>query len=363
MRHGWRVGKNWSKGLTKATDARVARAAAGHVGLRYVRRTPLREHKGRSRGYYRGSPLVWNAQLAYALGLAATDGCLVSDGRHVAIASEDREQVETFLRCVGRPGAHISKDKDKDYFRAQLGDVELYRFLADAGLTPRKSLTLGSLSFPTEFFWDVIRGLMDGDGSVQCYVHQPIKAKYPLLTYERLNVLFHTASVAHANWLRDQLSRRRIRSALLVEDPPSRKRTSNNPMYRVKLSKYAAIKVLSAIYADPDAPRLLRKWLVWNDFFVRHSNAEAAKLVRRAGAAGRSYAAVSRTAGLHAHEGSNPSSGTDSALQELHRLARELRISDHDLPLIPYRVLAGLERQHARAGLASDERRRCDVPR
>src|SRR5688500_15162994 len=169
------MGKNWSKGLTKETDPRVARAAAGHIGLRYVRRTPLREHKGRNRGFYRTSPLVWDRNLAYALGLAATDGCLIGDGRHVSLGSEDREQVEAFLRCVGRPNAHISKEKHKEYFRAQLGDVELYQFFAKAGLTPRKSLTLGALFFPADFFWHVVRGLIDGDGSVKNYVHQPLK--------------------------------------------------------------------------------------------------------------------------------------------------------------------------------------------
>ena len=306
------MGKDWAKGLTQETDARVARAAAAHRGLRYVRRTPFKEHKGHDRGSHRDTPLEWDVRLAYALGLAATDGCLIGDGRHVALGSEDREQVEAFLNCIGRPGAHISKERDRDYFRAQLGDVELYRFFAAAGLTPRKSLTLGPLSFPPEYFWHVVRGLIDGDGSVKNYVHQPLKRRYPLLTYERLEVLFHSASLAHMMWLMSQLKRRGIRAALVVDDRLPPKRLSENPMYRVKLGKYAAISTLSAIYADPDAPRLRRKWVVWNDFFVRHSDAQAAKLVRRAGAAGRSYAAVSRTAGLHAHEGSNPSSGTGS---------------------------------------------------
>lgn len=272
--------------------------------------TPLREHKGHDRGFYRANPLEWDQNLAYALGLAATDGCLAGDGRHVSFGSEDREQVEAFLRCVGRPNAHVSKEKNKEYFRAQLGDVELYQFFSEAGLTPRKSLTLGPLSFPAEHFWHVVRGLIDGDGSVKNYVHQPLKRRYPLLTYERLEVPFHSASLAHMEWLTSELKSRGIRSALIVEDQLPPKRISENPMYRVKLGKYAAIAVLSAIYADPDVPRLSRKWIVWNDFFVRYSDAQAARLVRRAGAAGRSYAAVSRTAGLYAHEGSNPSSGT-----------------------------------------------------
>ena len=286
------MGKDWAKGLTKETDIRVARAAAGHRGLRYVRRTPLREHKGHNRGFYRTTPLVWDAQLAYALGLAATDGCLTGDGRHVAIGSEDREQVEAFLRCIGRPNAHISKDRDKRYFRARLGDTELYRFFADAGLTPRKSLTLGPLSFPPVYFWHVVRGLIDGDGSVKHYVHRPVRARYPLLTYERLQVVFHSASLRHMEWLKSQLGDRGIRSALIVDDRLPPKRISENPIYRLTLGKYASITVLSAIYADPDAPRLSRKWRTWHGFYVRYSDAQGAKLVRPTGAAGRSYAAV-----------------------------------------------------------------------
>ena len=93
-------------------------------------------------------------------------------------------------------------------------------------------------------------------------------------------------------WLRRQLGDRGVRSALIVDDRLPPKRISENPMYRVTLGKYAAITVLSAIYADPDAPRLARKWRTWHDFYLRYSDAQAAKLVRRAGAAGRSYAAV-----------------------------------------------------------------------
>src|SRR5205823_6242025 len=108
-------------------------------------------------------PLGWNKWTAYGLGLAATDGCLVGDRRHVSFGSEDRDLVESFQACFGRRDAYISDEADGHYFRTQLGDVVLWRFLAEAGLTPRKSLTLGRLSFPDEFFWDVARGLLDGD--------------------------------------------------------------------------------------------------------------------------------------------------------------------------------------------------------
>lgn len=308
------MGKDWSKGLTKETDGRVARAAASHLGLRYVRRTPLEQHKGGGASR-RKAPLEWNADSAYALGLAATDGCLVGDGRHVSMGSEDREQVEAFVRCVGRPNAYVSKDADRTYFRAQLGDVELYRFLLNAGLTRRKSLTLGQLRFPPGLFWDVARGLIDGDGSISNYVHNPIRAIDANYKYERFHLHFLSASLAHATWLKEELKARGLMSALIQENRKSPFTGEPSVIYKVKLGKHASIALAAHMYADPAAPRLERKWRTWDDFRRRYSDADAAKLVRRAGAAGRSYAAVSRTAGLHAHEGSNPSSGTESGSQ------------------------------------------------
>ena len=37
--------------------------------------------------------IVWNHNLAYAIGLLATDGNLSSDGRHMALVSKDIEQI------------------------------------------------------------------------------------------------------------------------------------------------------------------------------------------------------------------------------------------------------------------------------
>ena len=37
-------------------------------------------------------------------------------------------------------------------------------------------------------------------------------------------------------------------------------------MYRLKYGKYASIALLTKLYEDPTSPRLLRKWLIWEDF-------------------------------------------------------------------------------------------------
>src|SRR5438445_8917229 len=150
------VPKNWSKGLTKATDARVARAAEAHRGLSYVRRSTVDRRRGPGS---RLEPLSWTPALAYAVGLAATDGCLINTGRHVAFVSSDRDLVESFLACIRRRSSNFRNDGNA--YRAQLGDVELYRWLSGTGFTQRKSLTLRRVEVPSVLFLDFVRGMFE----------------------------------------------------------------------------------------------------------------------------------------------------------------------------------------------------------
>src|SRR5207249_11443142 len=140
------------QGHTTAAAARGGGAAAAGAGVGYVGRSTV----GRRRGpRSRLVPLPWTPALAYAVGLAATDGGLINTGRHVAFVSSDRDLMESFLACIGRKGSNFRKDGDA--YRAQLGDVELYQWLSETGLTQRKSLTLGTVEVPAELFLDLVR--------------------------------------------------------------------------------------------------------------------------------------------------------------------------------------------------------------
>ena len=44
--------------------------------------------------------IAWSSNFAYALGLLATDGSLSSDGRHFDFTSNDKEQLENFMKCL-----------------------------------------------------------------------------------------------------------------------------------------------------------------------------------------------------------------------------------------------------------------------
>ena len=42
----------------------------------------------------------WTSDLAYVIGLLATDGCLSSDGRHIIMRSSDIQLLEIFKKCL-----------------------------------------------------------------------------------------------------------------------------------------------------------------------------------------------------------------------------------------------------------------------
>lgn len=150
------------------------------------------------------SEVVWSADLAYATGLMATDGCLSSDGRHLDLTSKDREQLLNFMRCIRRPLPISLKrtPEGRSVSRVQFSDVTLYRFFLDAGLTPKKTHTIGPIAVPEKYFFDFLRGHYDGDGTFYSY-YDP-RWKNSFMFY----LSFVSASRRHILWLRDMLERR-----------------------------------------------------------------------------------------------------------------------------------------------------------
>ena len=210
--------------------------------------------------------------MAYVVGLIATDGCLWSDGRHLSFDSNDRQLIETFLTCLGRPDRYrmVKTRTGNDHFQVTFGDVEFYRWLMDIGLTPRKSLTIGGLSVPPALLVPLARGLFDGDGSISNFTHAPTRTVAPEYRYERLWVFFSSGSRAHLEWLRGLLrTELGLESYLEVQ----KARPEKNEFYRLKLGNHGSRQLLTMFYADPTAPRLTRKWRIWEDYRRRHPDA------------------------------------------------------------------------------------------
>ena len=75
----------------------------------------------------------WCAELAYAIGLIATDGNLSKDGRHINFTSKDKQLAGLFAKCLNLQTKITMKGngfgKEKKYYFVQFGDKNFYRFL------------------------------------------------------------------------------------------------------------------------------------------------------------------------------------------------------------------------------------------
>ncbi len=250
-------GKGWAKGRSAKDDPRIARAAAAHRGMRYTKRKSGR----------RFDP-TWTSTLAYAVGLIATDGGLVR-GRSISFPSADRELVELLLGCLGKSNS-ISVERSEEgniYYRTQIGDVAMYRWLVSIKIEPRKSLTLGAIDVPEAYLFPLARGLLDGDGSIMNKVARADTKRRSNYRWEYLQTKFVSASLVHITWLRAELGAATGLQGYIMTTKAKGRR---HACYALRFSKHASLRLLPLLYADPNAPRLTRKWRVWADYAARH---------------------------------------------------------------------------------------------
>lgn len=206
----------------------------------------------------RRKEVVWSSELAYAIGLITTDGCLSGDGRHLILVSKDVQQIENLKRCLGlkvKIGIHKSgrTDDANPYYRAQWGDVVLYDFLLSIGLIPNKSLILGALKIPDAYFFDFLRGHFDGDGSFYSYFDPRWKSSFMFY------LVFTSASRAHIDWLRSTLNRLLdVQGHMALTHGSSQER---HEVYNLRFAKRETRIVLEVLYAQPNVLCLKRKRL------------------------------------------------------------------------------------------------------
>ena len=191
--------------------------------------------------------IQWGSKLAYAIGLIVTDGNLSPDGRHIDLTSKNIDLLETFMDCVGQK-VKVGKKKSgytgKDCFRVQIGNVELYKWLLNIGITPNKSKTIGSIGIPDNYLPDFLRGHIDGDGSFRIYQD----AVYP--NSQRIYTVFNSASKKHLIWLQDKINK-----LLGIKG-------SINPgkgVWKLEYAKKESLRLIPIIYYNSSVPCLKRK--------------------------------------------------------------------------------------------------------
>ncbi len=139
-------------------------------------------------------PNLW-----YLVGLITTDGCLSPDGRHIDITSKEYQFLEAIKDSMGitnNIGIKYNGNKQKS-FHIQIGSRNFYDFLLSIGLTQNKSLTLGEIKTPEQYFIDFLRGVIDGDGCIRSWIHPNNKR-------EQWSVRISSGSETFIQWLNDK---------------------------------------------------------------------------------------------------------------------------------------------------------------
>lgn len=108
----------------------------------------------------------WSKDMAYILGLIATDGCLIErkDGFHCLDITNNEIDLLYKIKSIMKSEHKICRKKRGARF--QVRNAILYDDLLKLGITPRKSKTLKFPEIPPRYMSDFIRGCFDGDGGV-----------------------------------------------------------------------------------------------------------------------------------------------------------------------------------------------------
>lgn len=191
----------------------------------------------------------WSSNLAYAIGLLATDGNLSKDGRHINLTSKDYSQIKTFKNCLGLK-AKIGKKASgsqpiKKYYQVQFGDIIFYRWLVNIGLHANKSKTLGRLLIPKTYYFDFLRGCFDGDGSIFSYWDPRWKSSY--MFYLQLA----STSRGFLKWL--QSMNKQLANV-------NGKISTSTRVLQLKYAKKETKILISKMYYDQNLPYLKRKF-------------------------------------------------------------------------------------------------------
>lgn len=206
--------------------------------------------------------ISWNKDLAYAVGLITTDGCLSKDGRHIDLTSKDINLIKDFasiLEISNKITNKISAYKPTGiYYRIQLSHANFYRFLVDLGLSPNKSRSLGPLRIPSEYFADFLRGCIDGDGNISI-------VKHPESQHPQLRLRLASSSSNFLQWIKQSVNQYWEISGGFIS------KIYKNTQY-LTYSKSDSIKILELLYYNGVKYYLKRKFNYYHNSMAKWRN-------------------------------------------------------------------------------------------
>lgn len=212
---------------------------------------------------------LWSHDIAYAIGLITTDGNLSKDKRHISLTSTEKQLLRTFRKCLdiknricNNPSGSYSKNQ---CFKITFGNIRFYNQLLQIGLMPNKTFKLGILKIPNKYFADFLRGHIDGDGSIICYVDRHNRYKGKIYDYNRLYVTFRSSSLPHIEWIRQ-----RIKQILGIKGSLSgwknKKKFNTKLLWSLRFCKKESLVLLRYLYYKQNLPCLQRKRNIADSF-------------------------------------------------------------------------------------------------
>jgi hypothetical protein len=199
---------------------------------------------------------VWSPATAYALGVILTDGSVATtdagyDSHYLALEAKDREMVEIVREVLKHPKPLLHTRRK--YWKLHACSKKLVTRLLELGITPAKSLTVQMPPVPDEFLPHFLRGVVDGDGSINMPPHS-------------FQLTINSAS--HA-FLSELAKRLRFKGSLFECGKGKRK----NPLYRLAYSGAEAMRLCEWMYAESEGLRLSRKY---DRYLIRQSALQGA---------------------------------------------------------------------------------------
>src|SRR3989338_1486091 len=125
----------------------------------------------------------WSANMSYVLGFILADGCIIkgtykgySDSLKFGVQLKDRDVLEK-IKYELKSKHKLSVTKTKNAVSFSISSQKIVDDLKNLGIIYRKSLKEIVPTVPTKYVKDFIRGVVDGDGSIQLD-----KRNYPALS-------------------------------------------------------------------------------------------------------------------------------------------------------------------------------------
>lgn len=178
---------------------------------------------------------------AYWLGWLITDGCVSKTSISLSIKACDKYILEQFQNDLGL--VNKIKPFNGKYFRFMFWSKKMVDDLSKYGIIGNKTFTVDLPKINKEFVPSLLRGCIDGDGSISYLQYEKRKDSELSFTGNEMCVMSFSKLISETVGLKEK------------------KITKNNSIFRVRWSsKKDIIQICEKIYKNSDNHRLSRKY-------------------------------------------------------------------------------------------------------